>query len=230
MDEQTTADMHAVTAPVTATLSSGISSASERRRPWRAFVTSRVGGTGRRATTNTRASVVSSEVSGVSERTRRLLTSIEGTDGEQACGAGGGTTLAALERADAAWSALRNMKTGDEAGPAPVFVTESDALINTPSCDFDVAVCGGTLGIILATALQHRGQRVVVIERGLLKGRDQEWNISRPELTALVSLGVLTKEQVEKCITKEFNPIRCASTFFARRSFVDHEYALSRYC
>ena len=82
-------------------------------------------------------------------------------------------------------------------------------LLASASCDYDVAVCGGTLGILLAAALQHRGQRVVVIERGPLKGREQEWNISRPELEALVPLGVLTAAQADACVTKEFNPIRC---------------------
>ena len=50
---------------------------------------------------------------------------------------------------------------------------------------------------------------MVVIERGPLKGREQEWNISRPELEALVPLGVLTAAQADACVTKEFNPIRC---------------------
>ena len=145
----------------------------------------------------------------ISDRTRRLLESVEGSEGgEQAGGAGGGTTLRALERVDAAWAAIRNMPEGDAAGPAPSFVTESREPIGGP-CDYDVAVCGGTLGILLAAALQTRGQRVVVVERGPLKGRDQEWNISRPELETLVPLGVLTQAQVDRVITKEFNPIRC---------------------
>ena len=49
----------------------------------------------------------------------------------------------------------------------------------------------------------------MVIERGPLRGRDQEWNISRPELESLVPLGVLTQDQCDEVITKEFNPIRC---------------------
>ena len=197
--------MHAASAPIAATPSRGIangSSAGRRRTRGRAVA--------RRRPTVARASVTSEKaVSEISERTRRLLTSIEGTEGEQASGAGGGTTLAALERADAAWRSIRHMKTGAEAGPAPVFVTESDEELASASCDYDVAVCGGTLGILLAAALQHRGQRVVVIERGFLKGREQEWNISRPELEALVPLGVLTAAQADTCVTKEFNPIRC---------------------
>ena len=197
--------MHAASASFAATPSRGITdglSTGRQRTRGRAVA--------RRRPTVARASVTSEKAaSEISERTRRLLTSIEGTEGEQASGAGGGTTLAALERADAAWRSIRHMKTGAEAGPAPVFVTESDEALASASCDYDVAVCGGTLGILLAAALQHRGQRVVVIERGFLKGREQEWNISRPELEALVPLGVLTAAQVDACVTKEFNPIRC---------------------
>lgn len=135
--------------------------------------------------------------SGISERTRRLLQGIEirsgATTGEQASGAGGGTTLKALERADAVWSSIRNMPTGDDAaGSAPPrpFVVESNERMGVSACDFDVCVCGGTLGILFAAALQARGQRVLVIERGALKGREQEWNISRSELMSLVPLGV----------------------------------------
>ena len=106
----------------------------------------------------------------ISDRTRRLLESVEGSEGgEQAGGAGGGTTLRALERVDAAWAAIRNMPEGDAAGPAPSFVTESREPIGG-TCDYDVAVCGGTLGILLAAALQARGQRVVVVERGSPQG------------------------------------------------------------
>jgi hypothetical protein len=50
-------------------------------------------------------------------------------------------------------------------------------------------VLGGTLGILLATALLAnnsssggRPLRVAVVERGQLLGRDQEWNITRSEL------------------------------------------------
>ena len=47
-----------------------------------------------------------------------------------------------------------------------------------------------TLGIIAATALAARGIRVAVLERGPLKGRDQEWNISRSELNSLAEVRV----------------------------------------
>lgn len=35
---------------------------------------------------------------------------------------------------------------------------------------FDVIICGGTLGIFIATALSCKGLRVGVVERNLLKG------------------------------------------------------------
>lgn len=35
---------------------------------------------------------------------------------------------------------------------------------------FDVIVCGGTLGIFIATALSSKGLRVGVVERNVLKG------------------------------------------------------------
>lgn len=54
--------------------------------------------------------------------------------------------------------------------------------------EFDVVVCGGTLGVFVAAALAGRGHRVAVIERGPLRGRAQEWNISRKELAELVEV------------------------------------------
>lgn len=126
---------------------------------------------------------------------------------KQAGGAGGSTTFEALQKADAMWYKLRHAKTGKDAGEAPVFVREfSSPLPNDPA--FDVVVCGGTLGIFLAAALQLAGLRVAVVERGPLRGRAQEWNISRKEIAELVKTGVLTEEEAAQCIAIEFNPIR----------------------
>jgi hypothetical protein len=55
-----------------------------------------------------------------------------------------------------------------------------------PCLDVVKVVCGGTLGIFLAAALQLAGLRVAVVERGPLAGRAQEWNISRKEIAELV--------------------------------------------
>lgn len=120
--------------------------------------------------------------------------------------AGGQTTLNALKRLDSAWLDLR---TREVYGLTPKFVYRTkEVLPCTPG--LDVIVAGGTLGIILAAALQANGVKTAVVERGIVQGRDQEWNLSRRELYELVDAGVLTKEQAEDCIQTEFNPVRAA--------------------
>eukprot|EP00955_Chlamydomonas_euryale_P054833 355955-Chlamydomonas_euryale.AAC.7 len=45
-----------------------------------------------------------------------------------------------------------------------------------------------TLGIVTATSLALRGWRVAVVERGPLRGRTQEWNISRKEINEMAEV------------------------------------------
>ena len=89
--------------------------------------------------------------------------------------------------------------------PPQVFHAQASVL---GELDFDVAIAGGTLGIILGAALVRQGWRVAVIERGILQGRDQEWNISRRELAVLLELELISETQLEKAIATEFNPNR----------------------
>ncbi|MEL6494619.1 MAG: FAD-binding oxidoreductase, partial [Cyanobacteria bacterium J06623_7] len=44
--------------------------------------------------------------------------------------------------------------------------------------------------------------------RGVLKGREQEWNISRSELKTLIDLELLTSAELEQAIATEYNPAR----------------------
>jgi lycopene cyclase CruP len=74
--------------------------------------------------------------------------------------------------------------------------------------DFDVLICGGTLGILIGTALQLKGWRVAIVEQGQLQGRAQEWNVSRRELGILLELDLLTEEELERAIATEYNPAR----------------------
>ena len=91
--------------------------------------------------------------------------------GQQATGAGGATTYAALQRMDAMW---HDVRTRTAWGPRPEFVrTTADALLGAGRLDADVVVCGGTLGIFLACAWQLAGLRVAVVEAGPLSGRAQ---------------------------------------------------------
>ncbi|KAG7356129.1 hypothetical protein IV203_000815 [Nitzschia inconspicua] len=148
----------------------------------------------------------------------------------QAGGAGGSSTLEAFKRAEANWAKLKAFKpfqydkkllrwTQDGHGPPPQFVA-TDGAFGNPKCweklknsiqkelDFDVVICGGTLGIFFAMYLQLHGHNVCVVEAGKLRGREQEWNISMDELLELQELGILTQEDIDAVITTEFPACR----------------------
>ncbi len=110
-------------------------------------------------------------------------------------------TFANLERIDRMWQNLRQGQISQRE-----MVVSSDEYLKT--IDVEIAIAGGTLGIILAAALQLRGVKVAVIERGELKGRVQEWNISRSELAVLVELELLSESELTTAIATEYNPAR----------------------
>ncbi len=56
--------------------------------------------------------------------------------------------------------------------------------------------------------MQRKGWKTCVVERNRVEGRDQEWNISKKELAALVRLGLMTDEEIQAIISIEFNPVR----------------------
>lgn len=106
-----------------------------------------------------------------------------------------------LECMDAFWTSYR--QSNQEI--AKVVQTTSEKLGDK---DYDAIVCGGTLGIFIACALQRRGWRVAIIEQGILQGRAQEWNISRKELNAFLELDLLTEAELETAIATIYNPAR----------------------
>ena len=117
--------------------------------------------------------------------------------------------LKRLRQADRFWSALCSGKID----AAEVISSSSTAIGDEPSAtlrdrDTDIVICGGTLGILLGAALQQLGWQVVLIERGVLKGREQEWNISRNELETFIELDLLTRQELEMAISTEYNPAR----------------------
>jgi lycopene cyclase CruP len=109
--------------------------------------------------------------------------------------------LERLRHADRFWSALRKEKID----PAQVV---SNSLTEIGQTDADIVICGGTLGILLGAALQQLGWQVILVERGVLKGREQEWNISRNELETLIDLELLTESELAEAIATEYNPAR----------------------
>ncbi|MGB6298908.1 MAG: FAD-binding oxidoreductase [Rivularia sp. (in: cyanobacteria)] len=116
-----------------------------------------------------------------------------------------GDVLGGLRRAD---SILTSLKSGN--APVPMMVKENKQLLG--NVDWDVIISGGTLGILIGCALVSRGLKVALIERGILRGREQEWNISRNELQVLLELDLLTSEELEKAIATEYNPARVGFT------------------
>ncbi|WP_293068948.1 MULTISPECIES: hypothetical protein [unclassified Moorena] len=122
-----------------------------------------------------------------------------------------GDVLGRLRSADKVWKALRDGTT-----PIPEVITETEEGLGT--LDLDVVICGGTLGILIGAALQQRGWRVAVVERGVLRGRDQEWNISRQELEVFLELDLLSTAELENAIASEYNPARIS--FFQGPDFL----------
>ncbi|MBD2214215.1 FAD-binding oxidoreductase [Nostoc linckia FACHB-104] len=112
-----------------------------------------------------------------------------------------GNVMEGLRRADRTLASLR----ADRA-PIPMVVKENPQLLDY--VDWDVIVCGGTLGILIGCALAVKGLKVGLIERGILRGREQEWNISRKELEVFLELNLLTNAELEEAIATEYNPAR----------------------
>nr|AAC04499.1 hypothetical protein [Arabidopsis thaliana]AAM14990.1 hypothetical protein [Arabidopsis thaliana] len=133
--------------------------------------------------------------------------------GGEAGGAGGAYSYNALKRLDNIWSNICTQPTGPQETQQIVSrvsgFSQDYSMGNNLVGTFDIVVCGGTLGIFLATALCAKGLRVAVVERNAIKGRDQEWNISRKEMKELTEVRVLTEDEIEEVIAAKFNPNRC---------------------
>ncbi|GMY09828.1 hypothetical protein FCV25MIE_05067 [Fagus crenata] len=147
----------------------------------------------------------------IPSRTQRIMEGIS-VSGEVG-GAGGAYSYNALKRLDQLWSGICSAQTVVQeprqvVSSIPGMFSHSD--VEDKAVDtFDVLVCGGTLGIFIATALSSKGLRVGIVERNILKGREQEWNISRKELFELVEAGVLVEDDIEEATAVKFNPNRC---------------------
>ncbi|KAK8952209.1 hypothetical protein KSP39_PZI003714 [Platanthera zijinensis] len=159
-----------------------------------------------------RLSAVISSHNALPSRTQRIMEKISTCD--DVGGAGGASSYESLKKLDQLWSNICATAPGKRKNYEVIsqtigssFYNEADK--NTSRRTFDVVVCGGTLGIFIATALVSRGLHVSIVERNQLKGREQEWNISRKELMELVHVGILTIEDIEQIITSIFNPNRC---------------------
>ena len=150
----------------------------------------------------------------LSETTKRIAAQIASrrtTGNEKAFGAGGQTTVDSLKRVDGIWKRIKSSEGKTRRVREFVKTIRTTVEEVEEGKKFDVVVCGGTLGILLAATLQQKENnlKVGVIERGKLQGREQEWNVTRKELSVLCALNVLTKEDLYESICGEFNPIKC---------------------
>jgi hypothetical protein len=176
---------------------------------------------------------------GMTERIMKKIDNANLQSTATAGGAGGSTTYAAFLKVEENWTKLKQQSSNQPAtttspnrksmSMAP-FVT-SDAALGNPKCwtklreqaalasttstpiqlDYDIVICGGTLGIFFALALLLRNPkfRICVVESApAIRGRDQEWNISLSELYELVKLGVLKESDLDDIITTEFPACR----------------------
>ncbi|MFN6483104.1 MULTISPECIES: FAD-dependent oxidoreductase [unclassified Nostoc] len=112
-----------------------------------------------------------------------------------------GDVLKGLRQGDRILTSVR-----ENSAPLPTLVKESQQPLG--DIDFDVLICGGTLGILIGCALAVKGLRIALLERGILRGREQEWNISRKELDVFVELNLLTEEELASAIATQYNPAR----------------------
>ncbi|UKP00635.1 FAD-dependent oxidoreductase [Nostoc sp. UHCC 0870] len=112
-----------------------------------------------------------------------------------------GNVLGGLRSADRILESIR-----ENTAPVPSVVKENQQPLG--AVDWDVIICGGTLGILIGCALAVRGLRVALLERGILQGREQEWNISRQELEVFVELNLLTEAELASAIATQYNPAR----------------------
>jgi lycopene cyclase CruP len=112
-----------------------------------------------------------------------------------------GNVLGGLRQGDRLLASLR-----EGIAPVPMVVKETQQPLG--NIDWDVVICGGTLGILLGCALAVKGVRVALMERGILRGREQEWNISRKELQVFLELNLLSDAELEQAIATKYNPAR----------------------
>jgi lycopene cyclase CruA len=75
---------------------------------------------------------------------------------------------------------------------------------DTSRPDADVIFLGGGLWLTLAPYLARKGLRVAVLERGRAGVGHREWNISGPELEALVRSGLFTRDEVDSLVIARY--------------------------
>ena len=88
--------------------------------------------------------------------------------------------------------------------PRQVIFQNSDAQVSSAREKYDLIYIGGALGIIHAAAMAKLGYKILLIERLPFGRMNREWNISRSEIQSLINIGLLTSEEIEAIIAREY--------------------------
>ncbi|MGK3967009.1 lycopene cyclase [Sorangium sp. So ce118] len=116
--------------------------------------------------------------------------------------AGGEALLARLEHLDAARAAP----------PGPGEPRQGPA-VRPPdrgaAADYDVAIAGGGLSLLLAPLLASAGLRVAVLDRARIGAAHREWNAGTAEVAALSASGLLAEDEVERLIVARYTEGLC---------------------
>jgi lycopene cyclase CruA len=115
---------------------------------------------------------------------------------------GGEAHLRRLCDLNATWQDM--LLAGEKRSYAEVVVTEERPAL--PQVDtFDIIYAGGGLNLLNAAIMTRRyGLRVLVFDRFTVGAVHREWNISREELQELLDVGLLTPDELESVIQREY--------------------------
>jgi len=89
--------------------------------------------------------------------------------------------------------------------PDPIIVRDNQIGADDQSIPtYDIIYVGGALGVIHAAVMAKLGYKVLLVERLPFGRMNREWNISRNEIQSLINLGLLTNDEVEAVIAREY--------------------------
>jgi lycopene cyclase CruA len=114
----------------------------------------------------------------------------------------GAMHLRRLQDLNATWQQM--LLSGETRRYAEVVVTEERPVLSDVDT-FDIIYAGGGLNLLNATIMtRHYGLRVLVFDRFTVGAVHREWNISREELQELLDVGLLTQDELESVIQREY--------------------------
>lgn len=91
--------------------------------------------------------------------------------------------------------------------PVPRVVLLGSELPSDVRCEtsVDLLYAGGTLSLLHAAVMAFRyGRKVMVVDRHVPSKTTRDWNISRQELLRLCEAGVLSEEEMDSCIVRQY--------------------------